>query len=107
MKRRDLACLIGLVAVGLSSAALAQPVGPEVRVNTYTTGSQGNPSVASDGSGHFIVVWDSDGQDGSESAIMGQRFDGNTGRRLGGEFLINNYTTSDQEHPSVAADPSG
>ena len=48
-----LLCLLG------AAVALAQPVGPEFRVNTYTTSYQAIPSVASDASGNFVVVWTS------------------------------------------------
>jgi hypothetical protein len=41
-------------------------------VNTYTTGFQGFPAVASDSSGHFIVVWESDSQDGSTGGVFGR-----------------------------------
>ena len=34
-------------------------VGPELQVNTTTLGSQMQPVVASDGAGHFLVVWTS------------------------------------------------
>src|SRR5258705_357772 len=33
------------------------PLGPEFRVNTYTTNVQMSPSVAMDPSGDFVVVW--------------------------------------------------
>jgi hypothetical protein len=39
------------------------PLGPEFRVNTYLTAYQGGPAVASDPSGNFVVVWNSE-QDG-------------------------------------------
>jgi hypothetical protein len=47
--------------------------GGEFRVNTYTTGTQQRPSVASDATGNFVVVWESNGQDGSNYGIFGQR----------------------------------
>ena len=53
------------------------------------------PSVASDAAGNFVVVWESDGQDGSSSGVFGQRYD-STGAPLGGEFQVNTYTTGDQ-----------
>ena len=64
--------MLTLAAVGLSSAARAQFVGPEFRVNTYTTSTQASPSVASDPNGNFVVVWQSDGQDGSGYGVYGQ-----------------------------------
>jgi hypothetical protein len=57
------------------------PVGGEFQVNTYTTGGQGRPSVAPDGAGGFVVVWESFG--GSETdislrSVQAQRFEGGT-----------------------------
>ena len=81
------------------------PLGPEFRVNTYTTGAQYLPSVAVDGAGNFVVVWNSNGQEGNLS-IFGQRY-ASTGAPLGGEFRVNTYTTSDQAFPSVAVSNAG
>jgi Ca2+-binding RTX toxin-like protein len=47
--------------------------GTEFQVNTYTTGVQGeNQSIAVDAAGNFVVVWMSDGQDGSDYGMFGQ-----------------------------------
>jgi hypothetical protein len=82
------------------------PLGPEFRVNTYTTGSQFYPSVAMDPSGGFIIVWKSDAQDGSSWGVFAQRYAG-SGAPLGPEFRVNTYTTGDQLGSSVTADASG
>jgi hypothetical protein len=61
--------------------AAGDPVGGEVQVNSYTTGSQVFPSVASDGAGGFVVVWESEGSVGSDTSyqsIQAQRFAGVT-----------------------------
>jgi hypothetical protein len=50
------------------------PLGAEFRVNTYTTNNQWNPSVAAVASGDFVVVWESDLQDGSGLGVFGQRY---------------------------------
>ena len=50
------------------------PVGPEFRVNTFTTNYQSQPSVAADPSGNFVVVWHSVNQDGSSMGVFGQRY---------------------------------
>jgi hypothetical protein len=54
--------------------------GSEFQINTYTTGHQWAPSVASLIDGGFIVSWESYGQDGDGDGIFGQRYDssGNT-----------------------------
>jgi hypothetical protein len=83
-----------------------QSLGGEVQINTYTTGDQREPSVASDASGNVVVVWASYDQDGSYDGVFGQRYD-NGGNRIGGEFQVNTYTTYSQRVPSVSADAAG
>ena len=91
---------------GQRYASTGAPLGPEFRVNTYTTDSQSVSSVAVDSSGSFVVVWNSYTQDGSHFGVFGQRYD-STGAPLGPEFRVNTYTTNAQSNPSVAADSSG
>ena len=50
------------------------PLGPEFRVNTYTSNQQRLPSVAADPAGRFAVVWQSLAQDGSAYGVYGQRY---------------------------------
>ncbi len=95
-----LLCLLG------AAVALAQPVGPEFRVNTYTFDEQSQASVAADSSGNLVVVWNSDGQDGSSRGVFGQRY-ASTGAPLGAEFRVNTFTTGTQFGRAVASDPSG
>src|SRR5437773_1432968 len=90
---------------GQRYAPSGAPLGPEFRVNTYTTFSQSYPSIAAS-SGTFVVVWMSYSQDGSSDGVFGQRYD-SSGAALGSEFRINTYTTSSQGFASVAADGSG
>lgn len=99
--------LVGtLTLAGLVATAGAQPVGSEFQINTYTTSNQQSAAVAADASGNFVVVWQSDGQDGSGSGVFGQRYDSG-GRALGSEFRVNSFTPENQADPSVAADASG
>jgi hypothetical protein len=81
-------------------------LGPEFQVNTYTTGDQAHPSIASDAAGNFVVVWTSDGQDGWDDGVFGQRYDA-SGSPLGAEFRVNTFTYFDQDSPSVATDNAG
>jgi hypothetical protein len=76
--------------------------GSEFQINTYTTSSQYDPSVASLGDGGFVVTWMSDGQDGDGDGIFGQRYD-SSGNTAGSEFQINTYTTSGQWNPSTTS----
>jgi len=61
-----------------------------------------NPSVAGLNDGGFVVIWQSEGQDGSGAGIYGQRYN-QDGNRVGSEFHVNTYTNSDQGYPSVTA----
>ena len=81
------------------SDASANP-GTEFLVNTYTLSDQINPAVATFNTGEFIVVWQSDEQDGSGYGIHGQRFSAEA-LSFGNEFLLNTYTTGDQANPSI------
>jgi len=91
---------------GQRFASTGAPVGPEFRVNTYTTDGQLYPAVASDASGNFVVVWYSYSGDGSYKAVIGQRF-ASTGAPVGPEFRVNTYTTDRQGLPAVASDAAG
>jgi len=86
--------------------SLGAALGPEFRVNDVTNLSQNFPAVAMDGTGNFVVVWESDGQDGSDFGIFVRRFD-SAGNALGGEFQVNTYTSFDQRFPTVDSAPGG
>jgi hypothetical protein len=83
------------------------PLGPEFHVNTFRRGNQDLPSLAmSSKLGVFVIVWESQEQDGSGWGIYGQRFDTN-GNRLGSEFQVSTRTEGDQIQPVVAMDQAG
>jgi hypothetical protein len=90
---------------GQRFSASGSPAGGEFRVNSYTTNSQGNAWVAADAALNFVVVWESF-PSAAGNDHFGQRYD-SAGVPLGGEFLINTYTTGFQRFPFVAADPTG
>lgn len=94
----------GIYAQRYNSAGTAQ--GSEFQVNSYTTGNQNAPAVATNSSGDFVVTWQSDSQDGDSFGIYGQRYN-STGVTQGSEFQINTYTTGDQYSAAVALDSSG
>ena len=50
-------------------------VGGQFQVNTYVTGNQEYPVVATAPDGTFMVVWSSQGQDGSYGGVAGRRYD--------------------------------
>jgi hypothetical protein len=91
---------------GQRYASTGAPVGPEFRVSTFTGLNQSHPAVAVDGSGSFVVVWESEFQDGSDLGIFGQRF-ASSGSPLGTEFRVNGFTNGLQARPDVASDPAG
>jgi hypothetical protein len=82
------------------------PLGVEFRVNTFTTNTQLQPSIAMDSDGNFVITWSSISQDESSWGIYAQRYD-SAGIAQGTEFLVNTYTTNYQEVPSVAMDDDG
>jgi len=54
---------------------IGTPLAEEFKVNEYTTNDQTNPSVSIQTDGSFVVLWASDGQDGSGSGIFGRHRD--------------------------------
>ena len=74
--------------------------GSEFRVNTTTSSSQDTADVESLSDGGFVVVWESDNQDGDDDGVYGQRYDAN-GNAAGSEFRVNEETDKDQEDPTV------
>ncbi|XQQ05421.1 MAG: calcium-binding protein [Leptolyngbya sp. IPPAS B-1204] len=93
--------------------ARGQRLGSEFRVNRSTLQDQNNPDVAIDGSGNFVVVYQSDDQDNNTTGrdddgtgIVGQRFD-RSGALIGNEFRINTRTENDQTAPVVAMNAQG
>jgi hypothetical protein len=95
-----------MAALQVVPARAQIPLGTEFQVNAYVPERQTKPRAAMNGTGAFVVVWQSLLQDGSDYGIFGQRFDAN-GLRQGAEFRVNSYTTDRQTHPSVAIDGSG
>ena len=77
-------------------------LGLEFRVNTYTSYGKGSPSVTSLSNGSFVIAWDSNGQDGSNTGIYAQRYN-SSGNKLGSEFLVNTYTNDSQERSSITS----
>ncbi len=110
---RTIAFAAGLISLAGAMLALPSPahgqparLGGEFQINTYATGTQDAPSVASDRDGNFIVVWVSVGQDGSSGGVFGQRYDA-AGNALGAEFQVNSFTTGTQQEPSVTLHSQG
>jgi Ca2+-binding RTX toxin-like protein len=84
------------------------PAGDEATVNTFTDGVQFAPVVTALGGGGWVVVWQSDGQDGASAGLTGngsiyaQVYDA-AGNRVGGERRVNQTIAGDQHSPDVTA----
>ena len=83
-------------------------LGPDFQVNTYTTGNQRYPAVASDAAGNFVVVWNDEGNYARPLSVRAQRYD-NAGAPLGPEFQVNSIPMvhPPAPMPAVAMDPAG
>jgi hypothetical protein len=86
--------------------------GTEFLVNTTTTNYQTRPAVASDPAGNFVVVWETyvgeggTSSDGSGRAVVGQRYSSD-GNQAGTEFVVNTYTTGNQDTADVTMADDG
>jgi hypothetical protein len=102
------ACWIAASLLTMYSGALwaVDATGPEFLVNTFTTNSQINASVARNAGGDFVVAWQSPGQDGSGDGIYAQRYN-KTGVAQGAEFQVNTTTSGSQINAAVAMDSGG
>jgi len=77
-------------------------VGSEFLLNTHTNYTQTLPAITGTANGGFVAVWLSDDPaigDGL-SDVSGQRFDA-TGAKLGGEFRVNNNSSTSNGNPRV------
>src|SRR5438874_2365101 len=98
--------LVAAVLVLFPAVSRGQVMVGSFQANTWTPGRQSTRSVASDANGNFVVVWESDGQDGSGYGVFAKRFDA-AGNPLTAEFRVNSYTTDAQLTPAIAADADG
>lgn len=76
--------------------------GTQVSVNQYTTETQAVQAVTAFNGDNYMVVWRSQGQDGSLNGIYGQHFRAD-GVSVGNEFRINTTTANDQKMADAAA----
>ena len=82
--------------------AAGNPQSGDLAVNTYTTGSQVDPTVAFEGDGRFLVTWSSNSSADGEGGIFGQAFEAG-GVPAGAELQLNAFTTSIQRSPAIAS----
>jgi hypothetical protein len=98
--------LIGAVESTAFLTINASTIQGEFKVSTYSTSVQSKSKIAMDSNGNYVVVWHSNGQDGSLYGIYAQRYN-NTGAKVGPEFKVNTTTLNNQIQPSVAMDSDG
>ncbi len=106
--RLYLACALLALLIGFPAAGQF-PLGSEFRVNSYTTGTQHEPAVASDAAGNVVVVWDSFTPPGAAPAppvIRGQLFAAD-GSPRGGELQAATHSTIALGSPQVSMSAEG
>ncbi|MCA9094468.1 MAG: hypothetical protein KDA68_13345, partial [Planctomycetaceae bacterium] len=94
----------GIFAQRYNSAGT--PQGGEFQVNTFTADNQGDPAIAMNASGNFIIAWESHNQEGLGYGVYAQRYNA-LGTLQGGELHVNTYSTGDQLYPAVGMDADG
>ncbi len=99
------AAAIATALVFIAMAAAGTSAQPFV-VNTHTSGLQSAPAVATSASSEFLIVWESEGQDGDDTGVFGRAFDAQ-GNQLRAEFPVNQTTSGYQSMPAVAPAGSG
>ncbi|HEY0027017.1 MAG TPA: M10 family metallopeptidase C-terminal domain-containing protein [Allosphingosinicella sp.] len=86
--------------------ASGNKIGGEILVNPDTYGSHNGAAVVGLPGGGFVVAWQSQPGDGSETAITAQVF-GSAGARSGDAFVVNTQTDGAQTGVSLAALANG
>ncbi|MBB4867628.1 putative RNA-binding protein with TRAM domain [Pseudomonas nitritireducens] len=90
-------------SVDPSTGAVQQIGMGDVRVNSNLSGDQFKPTAVALNDGGYLVVWGSEGGDGSGSAVFAQRYSA-SGEKLGREFLVNPTTDGNQGAVSSSSD---
>ena len=78
----------------------------EIRVSSAYIRNQERPEVAMNDSGHAVVVWEADIEDGNSQGVFAQRY-GPGGSPVGEEFLVNSFTYDLQHEADVAINDRG
>lgn len=86
--------------------AAGTAAGSETNVNTTTANEQGRADVTALTDGGFVIVWESDVQDGSGYGVYQQRFNA-LGQEVGSETQVNTFTEGNQEDPKIAGLANG
>ncbi|MGV3485129.1 MAG: DUF2341 domain-containing protein [Planctomycetaceae bacterium] len=80
----------------------------EIQINSTVSSDQltQGTAVAIDAAGNYVVVWQSDGQDGNGWGVFARRFSAR-GVALTAEIQVNQFTTGNQVAAQVASDMNG
>jgi hypothetical protein len=97
----------GALILAPVTATAQAPLGGEFRVNTFTTGDQAHPSLASDAAGNFVVVWHSLNESGGAYSVFARRYDASGQAIDASGFRVNAVTAGSHSSPSVAAGGDG
>ncbi len=93
----------GIFAQRISSSGFKE--GSEFRVNTYTTGIQSNPSIASGSQNSLFITWNGEGSEDNQGVYL--KYLNSDATQQYPEFKVNTYTTGIQSNPSIAANTNG
>jgi Ca2+-binding RTX toxin-like protein len=96
----------GVGIYGRRANANGEWLGSEFLVNAVTSDDQLLPIAAGLSGGGWVVVWQSNLQDGSGAGIYARVYDA-SGAAIGSDVLVNTYTPNDQAMPVVAGTNSG
>lgn len=83
---------------------LGLPLANEFTVNTYRPEHQRHPTIASNATGNFVIVWQSWNQNEAWD-VFAQRYN-SMGQPMGGEFQVNGFTDSWQHQPVIVMNDS-
>jgi len=79
-----------------------------INVNTFNPNDQTEPDVGMDGSGRFIITYQSYNQPtGSKWDVWARRYDTNATPLDANEWRVNTFTQNDQTNPDVDTDYNG
>lgn len=85
--------------------AAGTPIGPEIRVNQTTIGTQQTPAVTATSAGGFVVAWSGKGP-GDSQGIFTRSF-ASDGTPTSNELLVNSTVLQSQKNPTLAATVDG
>jgi hypothetical protein len=99
--------LFGALLLAPLTATAQAPLGGNFLINTFTTGDQAHPSLASDAAGNFVVVWHSLNESEAAYSVVARRYDAAGQAVDASGFRVNVVTAGSHSSPGVAADPDG